>query len=355
MNKMKVGIFSYPGDEQAQAVLKRANEVKQDSVCWFDLSLPKSQSYAIDKEKLLWNGVDVSQLSSAYIHGYQYQFPVMPRFYSDLDFSMWQTSHIADQQKYSFLASAFQEMERRGVRLNNTYRTSLLAYKWYDMLEAIRQAGFNVPGLLYTNDMEEALAFCEGFPDAVWRPGNGRATWQLFSERREKAPLEPAEPPVILAETKPGLLLRAFIVGGKPVLYLGMRSPHSINGKESLEMFWQRDEKQLNEVFTALSEALGVPFMKVTFVLDDKTPWIYDVDMDPAFHQYPEEISDYLVKALALNLIDEKATIPEFNRAEETMERPNIFSRGQLCILFNMESYRRRAAARAKQESAAED
>jgi hypothetical protein len=334
--QIKVGLFSFQKNNQIQALLNRINQLEPGACRTFDLSLDGAERLSMQSDQFAWDGVDVGRLQTAYVHSFTYQFPVLPQPLFNVDWSVWQTAHIADQQKFSFTMSLLQELERRGVTILNPLKSHIAAFMKYEQLDAVRRAGFAIPKMVCTNDMDDAVEFCKSSDNPVWRPATGRAMWQPFHDRQRNHLISPDKPPVLIAETKSGPLIRVFVLQGKPVLFLEHGSP-GFHPLETLETVWHSDYPALHGSFKDLHEKLDTDYMQVTFVLSEETPWIYDVDVDPMFDWLPEVYQSYLIDRLALGLLnrmEESVVVPE----TEARQRPTLFVRRMLKILFDMEA-----------------
>jgi hypothetical protein len=283
-----------------------------------------------------WNGVDLAKLDTAFLRGFQYCDPVLPSGNLDVDWSLWRFEYIGQQQKYTYLYSLFCELERRGVRMVNPPDAHLRLFMKPFALERLRQSGLNLPALVCTNSMDEARQFCASHAKVVWRPATGRAAWQLFLDRQREALISPRKPPVMLAEAIEGPLRLADLSEGQPLLLLKMSAPE-MAGEETLEGFCETDCPEAAADLRLLAGTVKAPWLQAVFVLKDGKAWVYDLDADPLFEDLPSAHSARLAARLAERLLRrEPASLP-VTGAPEAKERPTLFLRRMLEILFEFE------------------
>ncbi len=341
MSGASVGIFGYGGDGQA-ALLARQLEMLQPGVArYFDLHLNGGQAVALGRDTLQFAGVDLSGLRYAYIHGFRYQYPVLPRPLGDADWSLWQSGHVRDQQKYSYLLSMLQELERRGVRLYNGLSGLKSNFMKYEQLQQLRRLGLAVPPMLCTNDAQQAAQFCERHTQTVWRPATGHAAWQICGPRQRLHLLDPAKPPVILAAIHDGPMVRSYVIEGQPVLNLQNRAP-GFYPVETLETFWEDTAVDLQTTARQVTDALQLGFFTATVVVAGDSRWIYDVNADPVLLDLPPAFRDYLLQALALGLSGRLTTAARLTPPDQPQQRDTLFLRRMLTALFDMEASKHR-------------
>ncbi len=334
---MNIGIFAPWQSSQARRILAAAASLPGVQAHFFDMSLKEGPPVAISDSALRWNGVDLCGLSVAFLHGFSYMNPVVPSDPADGDYSVWRTDYLSDQQRYSFLFSLFTEMARRGVRMVNPPDVFLQYFMKPFSLESIAKAGFFVPETLCTNDADSVAAFCRRHEAIVWRPATGRAAWQPFREKQRRNLIRRDAPPLLLAESMDGPLVRCYLYDGKPLLFLKYDAPSGAP-PERLERFWAADFPDLHDELRRFSESLDLSWAMVMFVVSGGKMWIYDVDPDPVLEWLPAEFRDHLVRRLAAELAGQSP--PETGLVEEghTRQRPAFFLRRMLRILFEIES-----------------
>ena len=312
------------------------NALHPGSALLFDLALDESARSSMSALEATWDGVDLAGLKVAFLRGFSYCDPVIPSGDLDLDWGLWRFEYIALQQKYTYLYSLFSELQRRGVKLVNPPEAHLRLFMRPFVLERVRQAGLPVPALVCTNRMDVAREFCGRYPAVVWRPAAGRAAFQCFKDRQRDALLSLQKPPVLLAEGIDGLALRAYLYDGQPLLCLKRTVP-DCSGEETLEMFGEYDCGEAAGDLRRLAELLQAPWLQVSFALKDGKAWIYDVDADPLIEDLPAVYGERLTALLAARLSGAAAPAMSAGAPAELRQRPTIFLRRMLRVLFEFE------------------
>jgi len=336
---MRIGLFSIPGDKQTRCLQSALNLLSPGSALLFDLTLEPPEYSAMSAGEAVWNGVDLAGLDTAFLRGFHYCDPVVPSGNLDVDWGLWRFDYLALQQKYTYLHSLFYELERRGVQVVNSPNVHLRLFMKPFILEHLRSSGLNVPALVCTNSMAAAREFCGSHAKVVWRPATGRAAWQLFLDRQREALISPRKPPVMLAEAVEGPLRLAYLYGGQPLLLLKMSAPEMAEtaGEETLEGFCETDCPEAAADLRLLAETVRAPWLQAAFVLKDGRAWIYDLDADPLFADLPAVHSEKLAARLAERLLRREPALPPLPATPEPKERPALFLRRMLEILFEFE------------------
>jgi hypothetical protein len=334
--QVTAGLFAEPGNRQVQQLQRRIEALAPGAARVFDLSPSAFMAATIADTGVYWDGVNVAQLKTAYIHGFSYANPVIPPALPDTDWSVWQVHDTAQQQSYSFAHSAFGELARRGVTVVNPPAVHVQNFMKVDLLEDLRQAGLRVPELLCTNDADAAQAFAERVGRAVWRPTTGRAAWQLFGDKQREHLFLPDKPPILLAEAVTGPLIRAYVLAGRPALYLKRTPPADVPIPERLEALQAVDRPGLDEPVQRLVQTLGLSWGQVFFVLSEDRPYVYDVDVDPILDWLPDEHREALTDGLARSLLGLEFVKPEVS--SEPQARPTLFLRRMLRAVFDLET-----------------
>lgn len=301
---------------------------------------PHSGLFCLDAVDSMLNGVELSCLQTVWIHGFNYENPVIPKSNDHRDWSVWQYDYLTTQQEYSALFSLFQELNRRGVKVINPPEVHIQNFMKVALLERLRKSGFLVPDLICTNDPKQAELFLKHHGLVVWRPASGRAGWQLFEEKQRQAFVLPDTTPILLAQVSSGPLVRVYCVDHKPVLCLQQKSPEYTPPMESLEKVkpFLLSEEQTSTL-SSLADSIGLDWGVVTVVPTEKGLMVYDVDSDPILDWLPTPHRDYLLHALALSLTGLGELKPI--ESDQPLERPTLFLRRMLEILFRFEHSKR--------------
>jgi hypothetical protein len=329
------GIFAPAGDKQAGRLFKHLERLQPGCAELFYVPENGTPAVSLERESLYWNDVDVSLLKSAYVRGFSYTNPVVPRAKDDADWSLWQYDYITEQQKTSFLYSTFSEMHLRGVKMSNAPGVYLDVSMKMDLMERLRSDNVAVTDLLCTNDRQQAEAFCKAREHALWRPVTGRAAWQLCLERQLDALVDTDKPPILLAGITEGSFVRCYICNGEPVLCLKF-GPASQLPLERLEVFEVMPETGFYDQLRKTAKVVGMQWGAVHCVINDDEICVYDIDADPILTSLPTEVEEYLTLCLAHGLLEKSAPVSDA-LLDTALVRSLPFLRRMLAILFDME------------------
>ncbi len=336
MSDHLTGIFSPPGDRQATALFQVLESLEPGVAGMFDFPVEGKPAVSLGREAVMWGGMDVSQLKTAYIRGFSYTNPVVPGALEDVDWSLWQYDYISEQQKTSFLYSAMSELDRRGVKMSNPPGTFLDVSMKTDLLERMRSAGVGVPDILCTNTRSEADAFAARYDAILWRPATGRAAWQLCKERQLDALVDTDKTPVLLSSIKEGMFLRCYICDSEPVLNLKFAPPEQIP-LERLEIYQAIQEDWFFPQLRDAAAVLNMRWGAIHCVINENGElFVYDIDADPVLTAMPNEVQEYLNLCLANSLLGN--TLPAADKLMDTaLVRSLPFLRRMLSVLFDIE------------------
>lgn len=329
------GIFAPAGHARAVSLLTMAESIEPGIVRSYPFPTEGGAAVGLGRERIDWCGDDVSQLEKAVVMGFAYNNPVVPAVPAETDWSLWQYDYIGEQQKTSFLYSAFSEIDRRGVRMYNPPAAYLDCATKPDMLFKLHAAGIGTPELICTNSRDEAEAFAETHGTVLWRPSTGRAAWQVCMEKQREALFDAEQPPVLLSGVAPGLFLRCYLCDGEPVLVLRYGAP-SQTPLERLEFFQLEPDDAFYPALREIAKLTGVRWGVVHAAVEGGSVVVYDVDPDPISSALPAPIDQYLQKVLACHLIGELAPQQDV-LGEDPLVRELPFLRRMLSVLFEVE------------------
>ncbi len=331
---MDLAILSPPLSQQARRLFEVAEQLAPGSVCHLTFASPDEDRVTLQDNTLLWNGIDLRTVQTVYIHGLAYADPPLPASVGVQDWGLWQARHVEEQQRFSFLFSALLHLQRWGNRVIPTREALLHAFLLPTWLQEIRRSGIRVPALLCSNEGASVEDFTANNRAVVWRPTTGRAAWQWFGAKQRRHLIALDRPPVLLAEVVPGPLMRAYFVGGKPILVLRQQLPR--REVEALEGFCSTElPAYLDEVGRTMQGTLGIEWGMVLFVEKEGKPWIYDLDPDPFYGDLPVSYANYLHQALSAWLLGRPTG--ELVPPVGWEDRATLFQRRMLQILFDME------------------
>lgn len=333
---MNIGLFAPRHNPQAIRLAEQINALAPGNCHLFYTALLGEEVIAMDSGKILWDGIEIDRLERAYLHGFRHMDPLVPSSADGLDWGFWQSGYIADQQRYSILYSICTELQRRGVELINPPSSHLLNFTKGEQLERLRRTGVQVPELLCSNDREQVNEFTNRCGTALWRPATGRAAWQLFTPRQRDALVGPTKPPTLLAQLIDGPLLWAYQFGEETALVHGY-SPAQTTPIEMLESFKAVPKADYSDQSGELTKCTDAKWRRIQFILHEGTPWIYDLDPDPLLAHLPLSFQNHLINYLAHRLLGRASPPPPPELFAHGHQRPTLYLRRMLQILFDIE------------------
>jgi len=331
---MNIGILAPPTDGHVDALIGLLEALAPGATRQLDLTA--AASVVMDDETVRWGGCEVSSLDALLVRGFRYMDPVIPALREDVEWSLWQTGYIADQQRFSTLYSVLSELERRGVQVVNPPSAHITCFAKQAALERLPAAGFRVPPLLCANNAEDVHAFCARPGKTLWRTVTGRAAWQLFTAKQREALVDPGKPPILLAKAPQGSVVRCWLYEDEPLLCVQHAVPDRKQG-EYLEVFagFGPDAMGAHHL-KGICSALGATWLHLNYVLaGDGIPVVLDFDTDPLIDWLPVPYREHLLHALARSLL---GLIPDPGTPEQLAERPTVFLRRMLNDLWDYEA-----------------
>jgi len=338
---LTIGIFSESDepDNLSGMLLEQLQQYSSDSYQCFDLRLTAQSKVTISEKAIIWNDIDLSHLKVAFLHGFNYQNPVIPDSSDNKDWALWSADSITRQQKYSLLFSLFSELQRRGVVLINPLRTLIGNYMKVNCLDQIAGQGLKSPEFICSNEIGPVETFIQDQINTVWRPATGRAAWQLFTAKQCNELVSLEKPPILVAGIVPGPLRRAYCLDGEVVLLLNQAGPSDQAQLERLEMYQSCDYSAYQERLSALCKQFNIHWGEILFVDTGDELVIYDIEPDPPIEFLPSYYVEYLAKVLA-NYLSAFSAQREFQALavdEKVVQRTALFTRRMLRILFDFE------------------
>ncbi|MBW1988675.1 MAG: hypothetical protein JRI97_03925, partial [Deltaproteobacteria bacterium] len=86
-----------------------------------------------------------------------------------------------------------------------------------------------------------------------------------------------------------------------PLAVLGYKRAHP-GPPERLEILYEETSHGLEEEFSRLYRASGIPLVLAHVVMEEGRAWVYDLDCDPLFRDLPGPYQDLLARELARSL-----------------------------------------------------
>jgi hypothetical protein len=333
---MRIGVVCPAGDRVAELVVQHLDRLEPNAARL--LVLDGADPVSIDDTGVTWDAAPLSGLEAAYVRGFRFEDPAIPRPATQADWSLWQPGYVLEQQRSSFDYSLLSRLEATGTRLYNGVAAHLLAASKFAQLLRLREAGVELPAMLCSNDDRAVGPFCAAHEKILWRTGTGRCSWQRFFDKQRRFLVAPSKPPIILAAIVEGPLLRAYVLDGEPVLCLEY-APPEYETLERLEAFRWTDVGAAAPVLSKAARAAGANWCQILFVSTDDGPVVYDVDPDPVLQELPAALRDHLAAALAYGLLGRLSElVPTKAVREEMFERQSLYLRRMLRIQFSMEA-----------------
>ncbi len=333
---MKLAVLAPAGDACAAAVSREARRLCGAEVPLLDLAVAPSSRVVFGSELVNWDGVALTALDCLFVCGFDYEEPNVPRAEPTADYSVWQIDYIVDQQRRSFVASVLRDLERRGVRVVNSWAALQAGFSRPGVFGMLARAGCDVPRWLASNDPSAVREFCRD-GRILWRPAAGRAKWQPFLDRQREHLVAPAKAPILLAEAPRQKLRRAFLCDGEVLLALECAEP-TLRGLERMEEVVPCDPAPYAKALAHAVRAVGATWAAVTYAETAEAACIYDVDIDPRYSWLPEEHRAYLAARIAARLLGGAVSEPAGLPLPPRGERDSLFQQRMLHILHQMEA-----------------
>lgn len=339
MTSADIALLSMSPSRALRALAARLEELAPGRARLVDLAGPLPP-LAVGDGRVVVDGLDATGLRAVLVQGFRYEDPVVPRPADDADFALWQADYPAEQQRWSALYSLLSRLEALPLPVWNGAAVHLAAFSRPTVLERWRRLGLTVPETLLTNDAAAAADFTAAAGPLLWRTASGRCAWQIFGERQRRHLCAPEKPPVLLAGVAAGPALRSYVLDGRVVLSLDGLPPDCQGGQERLETFRPAEIPAAAEAAVeAAAAALGAGWAMVLWVNGADGPVLYDIDVDPVLDSLPPSLAAVLVEHLAAALLRRPAPTPA---APPPAERPTLFLRRMLRILFEIEATKHR-------------
>lgn len=334
---MKIGVLAEAADGCTRELVAHLERLSGQPCPLFDFSALAEARVVLDQAGIAWNGEQLHTFDKLVVTGFDCQDPVIPRAAASADWSVWQIDSIVDQQRWSFVASMLLDLERRGVLLVNSWNALEFGFAKALLFAQLKRAGFLVPDWLCSNEMPVVQRFCEQHQHVVWRPGSGRAMWQLFLDKQRLHCVDPAKPPILIASHPEQALARAFVCGDEVLLGLNCSAPH-VDRFERMEEVWACDCGPLAAELVRAASRLGANWAQVLFVEQGGRPCIYDIDVDPRYGWLPPPFRAYLQVRLARKLLGLPAAGAGVPALPARGERDSLFVRRMLVTLHELEA-----------------
>lgn len=333
---MKIGVLAEPSDTCARELASKLGEFSGRPCPVFDLKVQPGTEVCMDRSRIEWAGINLADFDKIVVAGFDFEDPQVPRATPSADWGVWQIDYIVDQQRRSFVTSVLRDLERRGVRLVNSWQALQLGFAKARMLGELQRGGYWVPPWLCSNETAVVRRFCDLHERVVWRPNAGGAMWQLFTERQLDHLVDPAKPPVLLAAHPEQAFVNAFVCEGEVLLELDCSRPH-------IETYEYMEEVEVREIGSAAGELaravahVNAGWAQVTYVMKDGRPCIYEITADPRYGWLPAPFRAYLQTHLARKLLGLPRAGSDDLPAPQRGERDSLFVRRMLVALHELE------------------
>ncbi len=334
----QIGVLGPGNSVQARNVHACLSSLEGVDARFVDTDFPPHIPVSLDESQILVDGVDLASLDTAYVHGFSYMNPVIPREPGICDFSLWNGDHLIDQQRYSFVSSLLRELDRRGVELVNPPDVHVQAFAKPALFEEMAGLDLPVPPMICTNDQQEMVQFGKTHGELVWKPPTGRGAWQILGQKQINHLAGQEKPPIWIARLLDGAYVRILAYKGKALACLHFLGPDP-GPPERLETIFHAPDmitETLTEKFFQLS---GIPWAMMHVVLNEDDADIYDIDPDPVVNWVRGAFRGPLTSMLADKLAGRDAEGVHF--PQEKIRRSALFLKQMLWPLYEFERSKR--------------
>ena len=223
MKKTKIALFADAGSLQL-AALNDVFKEKQVGTHVFDIQLGSTSkpNILIDKERLVWDGVDFKDIRVAHIRCMAVNTPsTIPPVMNESNYSELRSIFLREQEYQASTRSFFNQMSLRNKLVINTLTRAYVDHDTKAQLyHKLNDGGFCVPDTIMTNNAEHAKAFFKKVGQAVAKPSIGIGSTRRVNEYDIERLDELTRSPVLFQELIEGDTIRVHIVGNKVVLAL---------------------------------------------------------------------------------------------------------------------------------------
>ena len=223
MTSPKIALFA---DKDSPQILEIRNAVAQEGgdPFVFDIQLggESAPALCIDPDRLMWDGVDFSDISVIHIRcTAPNTYPSLPPVMNRAMYSEIRLKYLREQEYQGAVYSFFEEFQARGGLVVNPLTGGYIDHDTKTQLyEKLRAEGVAVPGCLTTNSPEEAEKFIQSFEEVVFKPAVGVGSTRVVTDHDLQDLSLLKRCPVLFQERIRGETLRVHLVGDRVVLAL---------------------------------------------------------------------------------------------------------------------------------------
>ncbi|MFH1491227.1 MAG: ATP-grasp domain-containing protein [Pseudomonadota bacterium] len=239
MTSPKIALFA---DKDSPQILEIRDAVATEggSPVVLDIQLggQSAPALSIDPTRLLWDGVDFSEISAIHIRcTAPNTLPSLPPVMNRAMYSEIRLKTLREQEYQSAIYSFFEEFQARGGLVVNPLTGGYIDHDTKTQLyEKLRARGFVVPGCLTTNSPEKAEEFIRSLEEVVFKPAVGVGSTRIVTDHDLQNLSLLKLCPVIFQERIKGETLRLHVVGDRVVLALKIVAP-GIDSRTRTEKF----------------------------------------------------------------------------------------------------------------------
>lgn len=223
MKTAKIALFGDSGSAQVDALNDVLNK-KNIATHVFDIQLGSvnGPSVVIDPERLVWDGVDFTDIEVAHIRCMSINTPsTVPAVMNAANYNELRSLFLREQEYQSVTRSFFNQLALRGKLVINTLTRAYVDHDTKAQLyQKLHDAGFCVPDTIMTNDAAQAERFFKKIGAAVAKPSIGIGSTRKVSDYDQRRLDELKKSPVLFQELIEGDTIRVHIVGDKVILAL---------------------------------------------------------------------------------------------------------------------------------------
>ncbi|MBI4821389.1 MAG: hypothetical protein HY791_34335 [Deltaproteobacteria bacterium] len=303
----RVGIVGASTDVHTAYLAAGISRIGAEPVVVHTDLVPRHHRLTIDDHEVRYEGVSLSELRVLFLRRIQQTLPIFdPDSMSLSGLPTWPERYVAERERQSLLASAFQVLERERLVVNSTSAINLHFLKM-DQLRILAQRGVRVPRSLATSDPDEVVSFVEREGEVIYKPLAGgalvRSLRPVDLTPSKLATLRHA--PSLFQERIPGDEHRAYVLDGEPLAAFEIPCEGVVDAREALDRARPAElsERSWDECVRA-SRALGMIFGAIDLRHSaDGAPVVLEVNPTPAISFYDDPETGAVISRLAAYLV----------------------------------------------------
>jgi hypothetical protein len=236
----KIALFAGRESPQLQEI-KDAVVTENGHPLIFDIKLggEDAPSVSIGHDRLMWNGIDFSDIKAIHIRGTAPNtLPSLPPVMNAGMYAEIRSTYLREQEVQSVTMSFFEEFKARGGLLINPLDGAYIDHDSKSQFyEKLRATGYVVPQCLSTNSPELTKEFVRAMGKVVMKPASGVGSTRPVtpSDLEDLGHLRHC--PTLFQEHIEGETIRVHIVGDEVVLALKIFSGDGVDSRTGTKKF----------------------------------------------------------------------------------------------------------------------